>query len=93
MCRLLMTSLKGRRLFIVQNHVHKIFNFGHIIWRKKLNFLYNNMYVVILRFLIFVKFCKNYLLNKMQRIEQNKKKKFFDVFGKGCHSFISKYLD
>ena len=25
-----------------KNHVHKIFNFGHIIWRKKLKFLYNN---------------------------------------------------
>ena len=35
MCRLLMTSLKGKRLFIIQNHVHKIFDFGHIILKKK----------------------------------------------------------
>ena len=44
--------------------------FGHIIWRKNLKFLYNNcMYP----FLIFVKFCKNYIQQKMQRIEENKK--------------------
>ena len=38
-------------------YVHKIFNFGHIIWRKKIK-----LYVVI---------NKNYLQRKkMQRIEQ-----------------------
>ena len=58
------------------NHDHKIFNFGHILWRKNLRFLYNNYnYVVTLPFLIFVKFCKMYIPKKMQRIEQKKKKK------------------
>ena len=42
-----------------KNMITKIFNFGHILWRKNLKFLYNN--VVTLPFLIFVKFCKMYI--------------------------------
>ena len=39
---LMMTSLKGRHLFIVLKSCSQNINFGHIIWRKNLKFLYNN---------------------------------------------------
>ena len=45
----------------------------------------------LFRFLL--NFAKIIYQKKIQRREQNKNKKKFDVFGKGYHFFISKCLD
>ena len=44
--------------------------------------------VVILPFLIFVKFLQKLFTKKMQRIQQNNNKKKIDVFGKGRQCFV-----
>ena len=67
-----MTSVKGRHLSSSYNHAHKIFNFGHIIRRKFLKFLYNNC--MLLFYLILLNFAK-IIHQKRQRLEQNKNKK------------------
>ena len=56
-----------------KNHVHKIFNFGHTIWRNNLKFLYNNCMLLF----YFFRYLSKIIYKKMQRIEQNKNKKFF----------------
>ena len=46
---------EGKRLLIVH---HKIFNFGHILWRKNLKFIYNNCMLLLYLFGFLLNFAK-----------------------------------